>query len=202
MTAPDNIPLRLADTAEVATTPAGQPTGKAGLRRHLLATRRALDAETRALAAIAIGLKLQGWCARHQPASLGVYWPIAAEPDLRASFGILHRQGVQLALPLVTAPDTPLQFARWSPGQAMQRDAFGVQIPEEPEFVPLPDVLLIPCVGFNAERFRLGYGGGYYDRTLDCTPRPLTLGIAYACLQTEFAPGVHDIALDEILTER
>ena len=202
MTAPDNIPLRPADMAKVATATPGQASTKAELRRHLLAARRELDAESRALAAITIGLKLQGWCARHRPASLGVYWPIAAEPDLRASFDVLHGQGLQLALPLVTAPDAPLQFARWIPGQAMQRDAFGVQVPLDPEFVPLPDVLLIPCVGFNAERFRLGYGGGFYDRTLDCTPRPITLGIAYACLQTDFAPGVHDIALDEILTER
>ena len=202
MTAPDNKPVRPAETDKVADAATISGADKAQLRRQLLAARRALDAETRALAAIAIGLKLQRWCATHQTKQLGVYWPIAAEPDLRASFAVLQQQGVQLALPIVTGRDAPLQFARWVPGQAMRRDEFGVQVPAEPELVPLPGVLLIPCVGFNAQRFRLGYGGGFYDRTLACTPRPATLGIAYGCLQAEFTADAHDIALDQILTEK
>ena len=66
---------------------------------------------------------------------------------------------------------------------------------------PAPAALLVPCLGFNEERYRLGYGGGYYDRTLEHAPRPRTLGIAYACLQAQFASGPYDIALDHIVTE-
>ena len=64
-----------------------------------------------------------------------------------------------------------------------------------------PPALLVPCLGFNDAGFRLGYGGGYYDRTLELAPRPFTLGIAYACLAAQFASAPHDVALDRIITE-
>ncbi|UUZ56730.1 hypothetical protein LP419_17725 [Massilia sp. H-1] len=67
--------------------------------------------------------------------------------------------------------------------------------------VARPGALLIPCVGFNGERFRLGYGGGYYDRTLAPAPRPVTAGVAYQCLAADFASAPHDVALDRVLTE-
>jgi 5,10-methenyltetrahydrofolate synthetase len=60
---------------------------------------------------------------------------------------------------------------------------------------------LIPCAGFSPQRTRLGYGGGFYDRTLAVTPRPLAIGIAYQCLAASFAADPHDIALDAIITE-
>jgi 5-formyltetrahydrofolate cyclo-ligase len=61
--------------------------------------------------------------------------------------------------------------------------------------------LLIPCVGFNTARFRLGYGGGFYDRTLALSPRPFALGIAYQLSRAEFAAQAHDVAMDTVLTE-
>jgi 5,10-methenyltetrahydrofolate synthetase len=60
----------------------------------------------------------------------------------------------------------------------------------------------VPCLGFNAQRYRLGYGGGFYDRTLAPLPRPATAGVAYACLEAQFGHAAHDIALDAILTEQ
>jgi len=123
------------------------------------------------------------------------------EPDLRAAFAQLAARGVKLALPVVTAPAAPLAFAAWAPGDALVKDALGVSVPASLDLVPCPQALLIPCVGFNAARFRLGYGGGYYDRTLAVVPRPLTVGIAYACLAASFDAAPHDIALDTILTE-
>jgi 5,10-methenyltetrahydrofolate synthetase len=59
----------------------------------------------------------------------------------------------------------------------------------------------VPCLGFNPQGYRLGYGGGYYDRTLEPAPRPLTVGIAYACLAAAFDGAPHDVALDAIVTE-
>jgi 5-formyltetrahydrofolate cyclo-ligase len=76
-----------------------------------------------------------------------------------------------------------------------------VAVPADLRMVARPGALLIPCLGFNGGRFRLGYGGGYYDRTLAQQPRPVTAGIAYNCLAAEFASAAHDVALDLVLTE-
>ena len=84
---------------------------------------------------------------------------------------------------------------------AMVKDAMGVAVPASRRMVALPPALLVPCLGFNPDHFRLGYGGGYYDRTLEHTPRPFTLGIAYACQAAQFTGAAHDVALDRIITE-
>jgi 5,10-methenyltetrahydrofolate synthetase len=132
---------------------------------------------------------------------LGVYWPIKSEPDLRFAYDELTRLGVQLALPVVAAKDTPLRFAAWMPGDTVVKDVMGVSIPAPPLRIVQPQALLIPCVGFTQERLRLGYGGGFYDRTLALQPRPLAIGIAYACAQTAFERAPHDAELDVIITE-
>jgi 5,10-methenyltetrahydrofolate synthetase len=107
---------------------------------------------------------------------------------------------VRLALPVVVDKDAPLRFVNWTPGDAMLKDGFGVAIPASGEVVS-PQALLIPCVGFNRQRLRLGYGGGFYDRTLAVDPRPTTVGIGYACGLVDFDGAAHDIALDMIFTE-
>jgi 5-formyltetrahydrofolate cyclo-ligase len=89
----------------------------------------------------------------------------------------------------------------WQPGEELAKDQFGVPVPDRQRAIPQPDVVLVPCVGFNAQRFRLGYGAGFYDRTLARMPRPLALGIAYDCGLAEFESNGHDVALDFILTE-
>jgi 5-formyltetrahydrofolate cyclo-ligase len=174
---------------------------KAVLRRTLIANRRAIAAPLRSTWDAALCMRLLAWWTAQPVTSLGVYWPMQDEPDLRTAFAELAARGVQLALPVVTAPAAPLAFAAWAPGDALVKDALGVSIPASLDFVPCPQALLIPCVGFNAARFRLGYGGGYYDRTLALAPRPLTVGVAYSCLAASFDAAPHDIALDAILTE-
>lgn len=171
------------------------------LRKTLLSLRRNADAAQRRQWDKAIGAQLLDWCQQHRPTSLGVFWPIQGEPDLLACYPLLQQLGIQLALPLVQAKAAPLLFLQWSPGQPMDTDEYGIPVPSQRERIIEPEVLLIPCVGFNAARFRLGYGGGFYDRTLARTPRPLTLGIAYQLAQTEFAQDAHDVAMDRILTE-
>ncbi len=83
----------------------------------------------------------------------------------------------------------------------MQLDRMGVAVPAQLRMVARPPALLVPCLGFNAQRYRLGYGGGFYDRTLEALPRPLTVGVAYAADLAQFASAAHDVALDIILTE-
>lgn len=176
---------------------------KNGLRRTLATLRRALDPQQKAAWDALIGARvLAWWRAQRQVDTLGVYWPLRGEPDLSAAYAELARAGVRLALPVVASRDAPLDFAEWLPGEALHKDAMGVAVPAALRPTPRPGALLVPCLGFNAEGYRLGYGGGYYDRTLAATPRPLTAGVAYACLQAEFASAPHDVALDCVITEQ
>lgn len=173
---------------------------KSALRRELLANRQAIPAEVRRAGDAAIGRHVLAWQQAHPVRSLGVYWPIRGEPDLRDCYAALSARGVGLALPVVVDKNAPLRFLAWKPGDAMAQDTFGVAIPAAGHEVQ-PNALLIPCVGFNGQRFRLGYGGGFYDRTLACAGRPVTVGIGYACLRREFEADAHDVALDFIITE-
>ncbi len=179
---------------------AGEPD-KTGLRKRLLAARRALPPEERVAAEQAISHLVVHWCSTLGIRHLGVYWPIRQEPDLHACYAQLAQSGIELALPVVTADHQPLAFARWQPGEVMAQDRFGVALPKELQFLDRPPALLIPCVGFNQARFRLGYGGGFYDRTLAACPRPQTLGVAFACQASSFAAMAHDVALDAVATE-
>jgi len=173
---------------------------KTHLREALLRLRSSLPGAQREAAAAAIGSGVIRWWELKRPATVGVFWPIRSEPDLRDAYRTLAERGVRLALPMVREERQPLRFLAWTPGDAMREDRFGVAIPAAEESVE-PDALLIPCVGFNPLRMRLGYGGGFYDRTLAQAPRPATLGIAYDCGAAEFDGEPHDIALDMVLTE-
>jgi 5-formyltetrahydrofolate cyclo-ligase len=174
---------------------------KAALRSVLKDKRRGLDPATKAEWDRRIGSQLLAWWRQSKVAALGVYWPLYGEPDLRLAYDELAEAGVRLALPVVVARHAPLAFAAWTPGETMVKDGMGVAVPGDLHFVERPPALLVPCLGFNAQNFRLGYGGGYYDRTLAAPPRPYTLGIAYAHQMAAFAGDAHDIALDLIVTE-
>lgn len=174
---------------------------KTRLREALLRARRELAPADRAAATAAIQKAVIAWLETRRPASLGVYWPIRGEPDLRPLYSALHKRGVQLALPLIDDDMAqPLRFLAWTPGEALIEDRFGAAAPAG-GIALQPAALLIPCVGFNAQHVRLGYGGGFYDRLLAQTPRPLTLGVAYDCTEARFDGQTHDIALDAIVTE-
>lgn len=147
-----------------------------------------------------IASRLHCWLKENPLGILGVYWPVKSEPDLRSLYADLLQHGMTLALPVVRSKDAPLVFAAWTPGDALVSDAFGVPIPAVQRHVR-PDALLIPCVGFNADNMRLGYGGGFYDRTLAMKPRPYAIGIAYAASRADFTVDPHDIALDMIITD-
>jgi 5-formyltetrahydrofolate cyclo-ligase len=190
--APLALPASAASDAQVA---------KAALRRSLALLRAGIDPVRKAEWDAAIGAQLLAWWRAQPVPAIGVYWPLRGEADLSVAYAELAQSGVRLALPVVLARDAPLGFADWRPGEAMVKDEMGVAVPAELRMVVRPPALLVPCLGFNEAGYRLGYGGGYYDRTLEQAPRPFTLGIAYACLAAQFASAPHDVALDRIITE-
>jgi 5-formyltetrahydrofolate cyclo-ligase len=171
------------------------------LRNTLKARRRAIDPVLKAAWDERIGARVLAWWKANPHASLAVYWPLAGEPDLRPAYAEMAAAGVRLALPVVVARHAALGFAEWLPGEPTVLDQLGVAVPSDLRMVDRPPALLVPCLGFNALGYRVGYGGGFYDRTLAPEPRPSTVGIAYACQLLEFVGDAHDVALDRVITE-
>ncbi len=139
---------------------------------------------------------------------VSAFWPVREELDLRGLLHTLHARGCVCALPAVTAKATPLTFRRWEPGLELVVSAFG--IPEPGPHCPsvTPDLSLVPLLAFDAEGYRLGYGGGFYDRTIAYhrgTPRAtpyVAAGVGYSGLQIEHVPHDHfDQRLDWMITE-
>ena len=174
---------------------------KQELRKKLLAARKAMAPEEKAWRDKAIGERLLAWLEEHPATSIGVYWPTQGEPDLTAVYQVLAESGAQLALPVVVRRDAPLLFHVWQPGDALMPDAHGVMAPVERSAAVRPELLVVPCVGFNAHGYRLGYGGGYYDRTLATNAPPRTVGIAYAVCEAVFEGSTYDVKLGAIIAE-
>jgi 5,10-methenyltetrahydrofolate synthetase len=183
-----------------ATDPAA--LAKTALRLALKQARSAIDPATRVQWDAAIGAQLLSWWRLRQFPTLGVYWPLTGEPDLRAAYAELADAGVRLALPVVLARDQALAFAEWTPGEAMAKDEMGMAVPARLRMVERPPALVIPCLGFSDDGYRVGYGGGYYDRTLAEAIRPATVGVAYSGQRAVFSPAPFDVALDVIFTEK
>ncbi len=133
---------------------------------------------------------------------VGIYWPFRGEYDPRPMAQCLLQQGVTLALPEVVAKNEPLHFREWSPDTPMKIGAYDIPVPNETKIVKL-DAVIVPMVGFDQQGYRLGYGSGYYDRTLATYPRqPLTVGVAFEMQRLEnIYPQLHDIAMQFIVTE-
>ena len=174
---------------------------KAALRRHLKAVRASLDGPGKRERDQRIGEQVLAWWRCTRPPLLAVYWPLSGEPDLHATYIQLAQEGATLALPVVVQRHAALAFAAWTPGEAMALDPMGIAVPADLRTLARPPALLVPCLGFNEHGYRLGYGGGFYDRTLAAAPRPFTLGIAYACQQALFEGDSHDVPLDIVVTE-
>jgi 5-formyltetrahydrofolate cyclo-ligase len=143
---------------------------------------------------------------RHEPSCVGFYWPLAGEFDARAAIALWLAPGADrsAALPVVAARGEALRFHAWAPDTPMRTGPHRIPEPDGTPSV-VPDLLFVPCVGFDDAGYRLGYGGGYYDRTLAAWPaprKPVTIGIAFeACRVAALAHEAHDIPLDLILTE-
>lgn len=188
---------------------AADPQAAADLRRwrgtereRLIAARLALPADIRAGHAAAIAARLDALLGDVAGRLVGLYWPFRGEPDLRGWADGLRARGGAVALPVVVEKGAPLVFRLWKPGEPLAKGVWNIPVPAAGEPV-LPDVVVSPVVGFDAANYRLGYGGGFYDRTLAAMPRrPRVFGVGYALQRiATIYPQPHDIAMDMVLTE-
>jgi 5-formyltetrahydrofolate cyclo-ligase len=180
---------------------------KAALRRDLRARRRAAaqalgDRAGEDLAAAALA-------GIGTPAGMvvGGYWPLPGEIDPRPLMAALARSGAALALPVVVALGAPLTFRAWAPGAPLEDGLLSTRQPLATAPEVRPDWLLVPLLGFDGAGYRLGLGGGFYDRTLAALaasgPAPRTLGLAFSDQEVDVLPrGRHDYPLDAVVTER
>ncbi len=173
---------------------------RAGLRARLLAARAALA--DRAVRERALTARVARWLRTMPVARLAFFWPVRGEPDLTAVIGewLAEGAGRTAALPVVVGD--MLEFAAWAPGAPMQAGAYDIPIPATIRRV-IPQLILIPCVGIDDRRYRLGYGGGYYDRTTAAfAVRPVLVGVAFDCGRVaSIDPQPHDVRLDLAITE-
>jgi 5-formyltetrahydrofolate cyclo-ligase len=136
--------------------------------------------------------------------AVGFYWPYKGEYDSRPLARLLQARGVRLALPVVVERARPVAFRAWWPGMRMRPGIWDIPVPDEGDWVR-PEALLVPLLGFDLRGYRLGYGGGYYDRTLAAarptSPRAIGVGFEIGRLET-IHPQPHDVPMDLIVTER
>ena len=178
-------------------------TWKAALRKELLARRTAVSDADRVAWNAAITQRLIDGFPQLAGLTVGIYWPYQGEFDPRFAMHHFRKLGAMSALPEVVNKGEPLRFRQWWPGVAMTTGVYDIPVPDGTGVV-VPQALIMPPVGFDGAGFRLGYGGGFYDRTLaSISPRPLTIGVAYELSRVEtIRPQVFDLAMDYVVTER
>ncbi|MBK7647312.1 MAG: 5-formyltetrahydrofolate cyclo-ligase [Betaproteobacteria bacterium] len=170
------------------------------LRREMVAKRAALGDE--AHAGLSAGIVGHLLTALPAPQVVAFCWPIKHEPDVRAVVAHWEALGARAALPVVVAEAAPLAFRLWTPDTKLAPDRYGIPTPISGDFIQ-PDLILLPLNGFDAAGYRLGYGGGYFDRTLAAlSPRPLAVGVGFEVNRLpSIRPESHDQRLDWIVTE-
>jgi 5-formyltetrahydrofolate cyclo-ligase len=175
---------------------------KFALRQVAQARRSALTENFRAAVAGAIAEHL---LAAHTVAGTVTagYWPIRDEVDTRMLIQGLRDRGQTILLPAIIDPERPLVFRTWSDGETLELGPFGTRAPPAGAPEMAPDLILLPLLAFDPAGTRLGYGGGYYDRTIASLPRrPQLVGLAFEAQEMDELPrDTHDIALDAVVTE-
>ena len=175
---------------------------------ELIAAKQALRAglrERRAGCDPALGAVLAAHVLHAMPPPPGAviagFWPLGSEIDIRPLLEALYARGHVVALPETPPRGQPLVFRLWYPGAAMRAERFGTLRPDGG--VVRPDWLFVPLLGFDRAGHRLGYGGGYYDRTLPTLPGAVAVGCAYACQEVDAVPATdYDARLRAVATER
>ena len=140
---------------------------------------------------------------------VSAYWPLRDEIDVRPLMGALYDRGHRIALPVVVDRRSPLAFRAWRPGALLERSVFGTSVPSPAAETMQPDVLLVPALAIDDAGYRLGYGGGYYDRTIaqlrmtePAEGQPLAIGVCFDCQRMAEVPhGRNDERLDWIVSE-
>lgn len=171
-------------------------------RERLIRERRAITSEQRRQWDARIVGALEQVLGETRGAVVSAYWPFRGEPDLRSLLSKLTATGTRIALPVVMAKGKPLVFREWKQGCRLERGIWNIPYPADGEAV-LPDVVIAPLVGFDPALYRLGYGGGFFDRTLAAlggSVRAIGVGYSRGEIPT-IHPQPHDIAMSAIVTE-
>lgn len=173
-----------------------------GIRRQCLEARENLGSAEHALLSARIERYLAAELQMRQPGRLAFCWPYRGEFDARALVTRLLEQGWSACLPVVGATPGPMFFRAWTPATPMQADRHGIQTPVSGEEV-VPDLLLLPFNAIDACGYRLGYGAGYFDRTLAAMqPRPFVIGVGFSLgVVASVYPQAHDIPVNCRVTE-
>lgn len=184
-------------------TPEAVKTWRKTLRARLIEARHALPAETLTRYRETIDCHLERGFAGLARGVCAFCWPYKGEYDARFLARRLRARGAVTALPVVVAPRTPLVFREWHPGVSLASGVLGIPYPAGSSEV-VPDAVIVPLVGFDDAGYRLGYGGGYFDRTLAALERkPVVIGVAYESAHLDtIHPQPHDVPMDWVVTER
>lgn len=172
-------------------------------RERLIAARLIVPAEQRADMAARLAVELDRTVGDVDGRVISVYWPFRGEPDLRPWLASVVGRGAMGALPIVIEKARPLVFRAYRPGDPLEKGVWNIPVPTRDVQV-VPDVTIAPVVGFDAACYRLGYGGGFFDRTLAAMPKkPLVIGVGYDMQRIgSIQPQSHDIPMDVIVTEQ
>lgn len=178
------------------------------LRRSLLERRLALSGDDCARLSAMLRNHLEKGFPQLAGMRVAFCWPVHNEPDLRPLLEVwlaTQKNGFCALLPVVVKENAALAFRPWTPDTALIADRYGIPTPATGDFVE-PQALLLPLNGFDAAGYRIGYGGGYFDRTLAIlrkqpTP-PLVIGVGFELARVDsIHPAAHDQPLDVIVTE-
>lgn len=178
--------------------------GRSELRDRLHARRDRFAAGAGPETHAALASRLQGVLAELMPDRLGLYWPLRSE--FNAAVACLADKALQstpLALPYARKSPCEMHYRHWDRGEPGLRDECGIPAPDGASVVP--DVVLVPCLGFTASGYRLGYGGGYFDRWMAAHPHVTAVGVAWSACEideAELKPEPHDQRLMLVITER
>ncbi len=169
-------------------------------RTRLLALRRALSQAELAHQSERVAKALVALVTPRAGLTIAGYWPIRGELDLRPWMKVAHEAGARVALPVVVERDAPVAFHLWSPGCKMERGVWNIPVPANVVAVA-PDVVISPLLGVDHAEFRLGNGGGYYDRTLAiANPVPQVIGVGHDfCRIKTIFPMSWDIPMDHVV---
>ena len=182
---------------------AGIEHAKAAMRAKAHAMRDAMWPDRRAEASRAAAANFFEGVALTSGQMVAAYWPIRDELDVKPVLTRLMDDGQPVCLPVVVGDGLPLELRLWQPGAALYPSGFGTLAPDELAPIVEPDMILMPLLGFDKQGTRLGYGGGYYDRTLTrLTKKPKLVGFAFALQEFDHIPrDSHDVPLDAVVTE-